>query len=138
MPMRPARICRCGQRIASGERCPCQRQSDRERKARHDAHRPSARQRGYDSKWQKAREEFLSLPENQLCACGCGRKADTVDHVIPHRGDMKLFWDRKNWQALNHKCHSSRKQRIEAGGGFKLSEASRGPAGGPQRKIGSI
>jgi 5-methylcytosine-specific restriction protein A len=23
-----------------------------------------------------------------------------VDHIVPHRGDKKLFWDSSNWQAL--------------------------------------
>jgi 5-methylcytosine-specific restriction protein A len=33
------------------------------------------------------------------------RKATVVDHIIPHRGDEKLFWDRDNWQALCKSCH---------------------------------
>ena len=28
-----------------------------------------------------------------------------LDHIIPHRGDMKLFWDESNWQALCESCH---------------------------------
>ncbi|WP_456848588.1 hypothetical protein [Bradyrhizobium sp. USDA 4504] len=37
-----------------------------------------------------------------------------MDHIVPHRGDMKLFWDRKNWQALaSSPCHTSRKQSKE-------------------------
>ena len=37
-----------------------------------------------------------------------------VDHIIPHRGDMKLFWDRKNWQPMaSSPCHTSRKQSME-------------------------
>ena len=31
--------------------------------------------------------------------------ATVVDHVIPHRGDQKLFWDEDNWQALCKSCH---------------------------------
>ena len=34
------------------------------------------------------------------------RKASVVDHIIPHRGDEALFWDRSNWQALCHRHHS--------------------------------
>jgi hypothetical protein len=26
--------------------------------------------------------------------------ATVVDHIIPHRGDQELFWDRSNWQPL--------------------------------------
>lgn len=28
-----------------------------------------------------------------------------VDHVVPHRGDQRLFWDELgNWQALCRNC----------------------------------
>ena len=32
--------------------------------------------------------------------------ATDVDHIVPHRGDMSLFWDVNNWQALCHECHA--------------------------------
>lgn len=41
--------------------------------------------------------------------------ADTVDHITPHRGDMKLFTDPLNLQSLCSQCHNKRKQREEAG-----------------------
>jgi 5-methylcytosine-specific restriction endonuclease McrA len=86
---------------------------DAERKARHDLHRPSARQRGYDSKWDKARAAFLAAHPH--CAHpGCNALATVVDHVIPHKGDRKLFWSRSNWQALCTHHHSSAKQSQEA------------------------
>ncbi|MEO4040348.1 HNH endonuclease signature motif containing protein [Hoeflea sp. CAU 1731] len=44
----------------------------------------------------------------------CGKPAKVVDHIIPHKGDRKLFWDRSNWQPLCTPCHSSKKQRQEA------------------------
>ena len=28
-----------------------------------------------------------------------------LDYIIPHRGDMRLFWDESNWQALCESCH---------------------------------
>jgi len=31
--------------------------------------------------------------------------ATVVDHVIPHRGDAALMWDKSNWQALCKHCH---------------------------------
>ena len=114
MPFRGPRVCGCAKLIAAGIMCPCERDRLLERKARHDANRPSARARGYDSKWSKESKAFLSFPENAHCACGCGRPADMVDHIIPHRGDMKLFWNRSNWQALaSSPCHNSRKQSKE-------------------------
>lgn len=121
MPMKAPRICGCGYRIASGQQCPCERRKAAERKARHDERRPTARERGYDSKWDTARRAFLMQPENRYCACGCGRRADTVDHIKPHRGNRALFWDRTNWQPMAFRCHSSKKQRVEhnAAGGHK-------------------
>ena len=38
-------------------------------------------------------------------------KATVVDHVIPHRGDQKLFWDRSNWRALCKQCHDRKTRR---------------------------
>ncbi|MGM9590559.1 MAG: HNH endonuclease signature motif containing protein, partial [Faecousia sp.] len=32
--------------------------------------------------------------------------ATVVDHIIPHRGDRKLFWDESNWQPLCKDCHN--------------------------------
>lgn len=73
-------------------------------------------QRGYNYKWQKARERYLL--ENPLCVY-CDRlgrvtAASVVDHVIAHRGDMTLFWDQSNWQPLCKPCHDSVKQAEEA------------------------
>lgn len=72
-------------------------------------------QRGYDYRWQKARKAYLAKhPLCVLCmAAGRTTASDTVDHRIPHRGDVTLFWDETNWQALCAPCHSSTKQREE-------------------------
>jgi 5-methylcytosine-specific restriction protein A len=74
---------------------------------------------GYGARWQRASKQFLR--ENPLCR-ECGNRtppiikgSQQVDHIIPHRGDMTLFWDRKNWQALCRSCHS-RKTATEDGG----------------------
>lgn len=69
--------------------------------------RPSASKRGYSSKWQKISRAYLR--RNPLCVC-CQTKgkfvaATVVDHIVPHKGDEKLFWDRNNWQALCKPCH---------------------------------
>ncbi len=69
--------------------------------------RASSSQRGYGSKWQKARARFLKI--NPFCV-RCYEKgkiveATVVDHLIPHRGDQALFWDESNWQPLCKKCH---------------------------------
>lgn len=84
---------------------------DAERKARHDAQRPTARARGYDSKWEKARADYLKA--HPRCVM-CGAPSRVVDHITPHKGDRKLFWSRSNWQPLCTPCHSGRKQSMEA------------------------
>lgn len=126
MPRRAPRLCGCFNVVPFGQLCDCQHAREAERKARADAARPNASERGYGSKWRREREAFLARPENRLCACGCGRVADVVDHIILHRGDNKLFWDRKNWQPMAASpCHASKKQREEARG--------RGVANGPEQ-----
>lgn len=110
MPYAAPRHCNCGRIVPAGERCACQKASDRARKARHDLNRPSARERGYTSEWQKARAAFLAAHPD--CAM-CTAPATTVDHIIAHKGDDRLFWDRSNWQSLCTRCHSRRKQRAE-------------------------
>lgn len=107
---RPPHTCHCGRLVPHGERCPCQIASTRARNRRHDAKRPTARQRGYTAEWQKARAEFLQY--NPCCAM-CGAPAQVVDHIQPHRGDPVLFWVRANWQALCTPCHNRHKQRQE-------------------------
>jgi 5-methylcytosine-specific restriction enzyme A len=80
---------------------------------------PAARLYGY--KWQQARAGFLK--KHPLCECiHCQagkiriKPADVVDHITPHKGDMKLFWDRANWQAMNKQCHDSYKKQLELSG----------------------
>ena len=59
----------------------------------------SAAKRGYGNEWRKARKKFLEA--HPLCE-ECLKldryvKATDVDHIVPHRGDPILFWDRSNW-----------------------------------------
>lgn len=103
------RRCSCGKIVPYGVKCECQITRDRARKAKSDQYRPNARQRGYSTKWDKARAGFLL--KHPMCSCGA--KAVLVDHIRPHRGDSNLFWQRENWQALCVRCHSSRKQSEE-------------------------
>lgn len=80
--------------------------------------RAGARKRGYDSRWEKARAGFLK--RSPLCImCEKGGRltpATVVDHIVPHKGDQKLFWDRSNWQPLCVECHNRDKQREELRG----------------------
>jgi hypothetical protein len=75
MPTKPPTYCTPGQHVWNGVR-------------------PSARARGYNKAWEKARKAYLAAhPHCVMC-----RKQDVVtiatvvDHIIPHKGDKRLFW----------------------------------------------
>lgn len=84
--------------------------------SRYDTQRASAAGRGYDSRWQKARKAFFARSPlcNQCLKNGKITAATVVDHVLPHRGNMKLFWDTSNWQSLCSTCHA-KKTAFETG-----------------------
>ena len=103
-------------------------QLKRESGGRARSYRPSAAKRGYGYRWQKASKGFLK--KNPLCVeCkeqGSTTQAEVVDHIVPHKGDMKLFWDRDNWQSMCVPCHNSKTARedggfgrLDGGGGVK-------------------
>lgn len=92
-------------------------QAQRQREV--DQYRESSNARGYTSKWRVARALFLR--QNPLCRAHQQRgelaAATEVDHIVPHRGDMKLFWNRKNWQSLCATCHSAKTASEDGGFG---------------------
>ena len=113
MPGKAPKVCRCGNLVAAGARCPCRRAEFTERKARFDKTRPSAAARGYTGAWQKARDAWLKrFPRCVMC----NGRATVVDHRTPHKGDQTLFWDKNNWQSLCGPCHNGAKQRLERKG----------------------
>jgi len=114
MPFAPPRVCGCGHVVPYGQLCGCQKRAAAERKKRFDLKRPSARERGYTAEWETERRKYLSANPN--CA-RCGQPANVVDHIQPHKGNQRLFWNRANWQALCRTCHNSHKQREERGHG---------------------
>ena len=83
----------------------------------YDRYRGSASERGYDSKWRRARDGYLAVhPFCRRCLdAGIYTAATVVDHIVPHKGDKKLFWDKDNWQALCKRCHDI-KTATEDGG----------------------
>jgi len=110
MPVKAPRICGCGKVVAADGRCACEAKSNAARKAVYDKARPSSSARGYTGAWDQARKAWLD--RHPFCV-RCGKRADVVDHKIPHRGDKQLFWDRSNWQSLCFTHHNSSKQREE-------------------------
>jgi 5-methylcytosine-specific restriction enzyme A len=76
-------------------------------------------ERGYTYRWQQESKAFLL--EHPLCQCDDCRDgelrvtvATVVDHHIPHRGDMMVFWDRSNWRAMAKACHDRKTQKETA------------------------
>lgn len=107
MPYRPDTPCKhpgCPALVPYGSKY-CEKH-----KALHTEERDGAFARGYNAKWQKARKLFLTA--HPFCVeCykeGVMMQATVVDHIIPHRGDEKLFWNRDNWQALCKRHHDQK------------------------------
>jgi 5-methylcytosine-specific restriction endonuclease McrA len=69
-----------------------------------------------DRKWRRKRADQLAKePLCRFCKQqGRVTEATIADHVIPHRGDRQLFWFGA-LMSLCATCHSSTKQRMEAG-----------------------
>lgn len=94
----------------------------KEKKKQSDSKRESSTKRGYGYRWQQASKGFLrSHPLCQCQDCLEGKvrlnPATVVDHIIPHEGNMDLFWDRNNWQAMSKPCHD--KKTATEDGGFR-------------------
>jgi 5-methylcytosine-specific restriction protein A len=93
----------------------CEKHKREDSAIRYDKERGTAAQRGYNKRWQKARMSFLK--RHPLCVeCevrGLLRPAQVVDHIIPHKGNKQLFWDRDNWQALCKACHDEKTAKGE-------------------------
>lgn len=90
--------------LTQGGRCPAHRKADYRR---WDEGRGTAHQRLYDARWQRYSRRYLR--EHPLCvvdmAAGRTVPSEATDHIVPHRGDVKLFWDPSNHQALCKLCH---------------------------------
>lgn len=104
MPMKPKVPCQhpgCAELVEAGKRY-CEKHLPL-----HPEYTRSASSRGYGSKWRRVSKSYLEA--HPLCEeCrkrGIYTKATVVDHIVPHRGDQKLFWDQSNYQALCKKCH---------------------------------
>ncbi|NLS91804.1 MAG: HNH endonuclease [Planctomycetaceae bacterium] len=68
-------------------------------------------QKWYGSyRWKEARRRYLI--RHPLCvaceAAGRIEPATILDHIRPHRGDPRLFWDVSNWRVLCLACHNAK------------------------------
>jgi len=82
-------------------------------------HRKEAARLYRTGQWQALRRQQLTM--KPLCAeclrAGKYTLASEVDHVIPHRNDLQLFFDPANLQSLCRSCHSSKTAREDGGFG---------------------
>ena len=81
----------------------------------------------YDTaRWKRERVTYLQA--NPLCrfceAVSRVTMAAVVDHITPHKGDPKLFWDQANWQGLCATDHSAAKQELEKSGRLRGCDAN--------------
>lgn len=81
-----------------------------------DLARGTARQRGYDGRWDRTSRAFLAA--HPLCL-GCQAAgwtpspSEVTDHTVPHKGDRALFWDAGNRQPSCRWHHDAVKAVLE-------------------------
>lgn len=141
MPAKLPRACgisTCGQPAVRGGRCPAHTRDQQQHYSRFQTGQTSYK----TARWLRARAAFLSRQENALCvdcrADGRTTAANTVDHIVPHRGDPALMYDEKNWAARCASCHSKRTAQQTWGGTRSLRPRAGGvhasPVANPQER----
>ena len=109
MSLAPARLCPAGHRVTPPGRCPlCLKARDRERTQ-------PLRHLYCTARWFALRAQVLNA--NPLCV-QCARDgrvtvAQEIDHVVPHQGDVALFWNPLNLQGLCSTHHVQKTRRGE-------------------------
>ncbi|MEG0133395.1 MAG: HNH endonuclease signature motif containing protein [Clostridium sp.] len=122
------KLCRCGKHIELGDvRCSECEDKVKQKYKETDRRRGSSYARGYTDKWRAYRLKFLRI--NPICvrclAEGRYVPGTIVDHIVPHKGDMKLFWDKNNHQALCKMHHDAKTAKEDGGFGNKVGGGSR-------------
>jgi len=67
-------------------------------------------------KWQRLRWKVIEQAHFTCSMCGkleSNTSQLVADHITPHKGDEKLFWDAGNLQCLCKHCHDTTKKRME-------------------------
>jgi 5-methylcytosine-specific restriction enzyme A len=89
--------------------------------------RETRQARGYTDAWLEYAEWFRRQPECVMCACGCRRPSEHVDHIVVAEPESDAWWDMENHQALARVCHTRKTLRFDGAFGRKpdTSEAGR-------------
>jgi 5-methylcytosine-specific restriction protein A len=92
------------------------------REIRDKPYSPDATVRGWyhSARWQALRIQVLTRDLYTCQQTGVlligkhpAPNSPVVDHVVPHRGDERLFWDETNLQAVSKAYHDSDKRKME-------------------------
>lgn len=87
----------------------------------YDKLRGTRTERGYDNRWLRASKHFIKGKVCVICEKnGIVKMAECTDHITPHKGDMKLFWDRNNWQPLCLSCNTQKAIKEEGAFGNEV------------------
>lgn len=116
MPVRPRSVCTtvgCAARTTGGKCAGCRQ--------RYEQQRGSAAARGYDQEWQQLSAAHLKA--HPWCACGCGKRATDVDHIVPVRLAPHRRLDPTNLRSFAHGCHSRKTNREDGGFGNRRALA---------------
>ncbi len=115
LPLRPCRYSGCIRLVHGGYCEQHQHIIDDQKRAKENQYnkqRPTWHKL-YDRKWRGYTKIYLA--KHPYCVeCLKNNKhttAEEVDHIVPHKGDLNLFWDQKNHQGLCKKCHSKKTAR---------------------------
>jgi 5-methylcytosine-specific restriction protein A len=94
------------------------------RQLRDTKYSPDATVRGWykSARWQALRQEVLARDLYTCRQTGVllvgkhpAPNSPVVDHVVPHKGDERLFWDINNLQAVSKEYHDGDKRSQEQG-----------------------
>ncbi len=115
MPYAPPRACqtpRCGGVAKIRGRCDACASAAERRRGSQEPWRSLYQ----DPRWRRLRARVLR-EARYLCQCEhCAARviphaARVVDHLVPHRGDERLFFARENLRAMAKPCHDRKTQR---------------------------
>lgn len=104
-PLRPCPGCR--RKYTREKLCPACTATKQPRRRSKES---QERQAMYDWRWRKTSERYRA--EHPLCVeceqLGRTEPSTCVDHIVPHRGNVELFWNEENWAALCDAHHKTK------------------------------